>query len=221
MSPAGHSYAPRRGAPRAYGGRRRSIVAQETNPGKGSRHGDRHPRAFRGRYRHDRQGESRRVDRRPNTRPRRAIPGTLLVLKRAVHDPPLHIPRWSGDRVATRIDNMARTGPRTAGRSSRRVQRERIVGFVILGAKQEDDAAELVALFVTIATTGGTTIGHPAPRRAENRAREKGARADPSLLGPGRRHHRFYHAHGYAVIGIFDKSLARALPFDVIMARKL
>ena len=145
--------------------------------------------------------------------------GRGLVLSRIERKPPDEVPAWNENDVAQRIAEW-RPKIDNGGSIIGAFDGPRLVGFVVLGHKEADSSAELVALFVdSVYRKAG--IGSLLFGEAENRARDRGIVA--LSIGSNRTASavEFYLKHGCKVIALADDSLISCRGARLVFGKKL
>ena len=149
----------------------------------------------------------------------RSADGMGLSLRRVPKDPPGETGPWGKRGVEARI-NLWRPKLEKGGVMLGAFDRERLVGFGILGPKLRDGSAELCAIFVdTEYRRSG--IGSRLMGEIEMRARERGVSALSIGSNPTASAVEFYLKHGCKVITLSDNSLIKHRPGDPVFAKEL
>jgi len=135
------------------------------------------------------------------------------------HETPEPVPPWGEAGTRRRIESW-RPHLDRGGSLYGAFDRERLVGFVILGPRLPDASAEVVALFVDRAYRR-RRIGDALTGWAEDKARRLGVRAVFAYSNPTESAARFYLKHDYEIVGLVSKEVVPGLPGDLVLAKRL
>ena len=145
--------------------------------------------------------------------------GLSLYTRRVEKKKPQLVPRWSPQAVQKRIDSW-RPALTAGGWMGGIFDGERLVGFAIVGPKQKDSSAELVALFVD-KDFRRQGVGARLMTGVYEHCQVTGVSALFLYANPTDSAVSFYRRHGFKIQGLVAKEIVASLPGDIIMARSL
>ena len=145
--------------------------------------------------------------------------GRGLVLQKVSQSPPVRISPWGPTDVEQRIAAW-RPAVAAGGVMIGALSEGRLVGFAVLGPRQDDKTAELLALFVDAARRR-RGIGSLLLEEVERRARQQGAAAVFTASNRTASAVDFYLKQGYHAISLkSDLAVCQRLT-DPVFAKRL
>jgi len=145
--------------------------------------------------------------------------GFGLTIERVERDQPRTIPPWSEQGVKART-NAWKKHLDNGGFLYGAFDRERLTGFILLGAKKADHSAEVVALFVD-QDYRRSGIGQALMGWAEEKSLSLGVQSLYVYANPTGSAVDFYRRAGFEVAGLISKEVVISLPRDIILAKQL
>jgi GNAT superfamily N-acetyltransferase len=143
--------------------------------------------------------------------------GFGLVARRVEKSPPLEVPPWGEPGTQIRV-NKWRPGLERGGSMYGAFSKDRLVGFVILGPRQQDGSGEVVALFVDKDyRRAGIAKKLMAWVYEKARALEINALflySNPTGSAVG-----FYLNEEFEIVSLTSKTIVSSLPGDIGMAK--
>ncbi|MCF7920382.1 MAG: GNAT family N-acetyltransferase [Candidatus Cloacimonetes bacterium] len=145
--------------------------------------------------------------------------GFGLVTTCVEKSPPGVEPPWGEKGVEHRINNW-KPSLQQGGCMYGAFDNDRLVGFVILGPKREDNSGEIVAIFID-KDYRRIGIAGKLMKWAEKKAKSLEMESLFLYSNPTGSAMGFYLNQGFRIVGLISKEIVRSLPGDIVMAKKI